>query len=83
MFNLARRRYERRKEPGACRLVFAQPCHFALNPLRHNREPNIRAALFGSAINLEKLLSHKGIKPHQAVLNSPALPPPCTPSVIP
>lgn len=48
-----------RKNPG----VFAQLRHFALNLMRHNGETNIRHALFDNAMDLDRLLNYKGIKP--------------------
>lgn len=47
-----------RKSPG----VFSQLRHFALNLLRHNRQTNIRAALYDNALNLERVLNYEGIK---------------------
>lgn len=47
-----------RRNPG----VFAQLRHFGLNLLRYNGQANIRATLFDNAINLDGLLSYKGLK---------------------
>lgn len=43
--------------------MFAQLRHFALNLMRHNGEANIRHALYGNTMNLDRLLNYKGIKP--------------------
>ncbi|BBA33793.1 ISMca6, transposase, OrfB [Methylocaldum marinum] len=47
-----------RKNPG----MFAYLRHFVLNRLRHNGQSNIHATLYDNAMDLERVLSYKGIK---------------------
>jgi predicted transposase YbfD/YdcC len=46
-----------RRNPGLLALIR----HFALNPLRHNRKDNTKAALYDNALSLDWLLAYKGI----------------------